>query len=88
MDWTIEVHPDDGGDTKMIDLPDFEVSEDGNMEPALYTIYTRYLYTRRDSLIHNLLKNMLSFRSGGEGGTFLLIALSQGFCGFSKFLLR
>jgi hypothetical protein len=24
MDWTVELHPDDGGDTKMIDLPDFE----------------------------------------------------------------
>ena len=24
MDWTVELHPDDGGDTKMIDQPDFE----------------------------------------------------------------
>ena len=24
MDWTVELHPDDGGDSKMIDLPDFE----------------------------------------------------------------
>ncbi len=24
MDWTVELHPDDGGDTRMIDLPNFE----------------------------------------------------------------
>jgi hypothetical protein len=23
MDWTVEIHHDDGGDTTMIDLPDF-----------------------------------------------------------------
>ena len=24
MDWTVELHRDDGGDVKMIDLPNFE----------------------------------------------------------------
>jgi hypothetical protein len=24
MDWTVELHPDDGGEAKMIDIPDFE----------------------------------------------------------------
>ena len=24
MDWTVELHSDDGGDAKMIDLPNFE----------------------------------------------------------------
>ena len=24
MDWTVELHRDDGGDAKMIDLPNFE----------------------------------------------------------------
>jgi len=42
MDWTVELHPDDGGAAKMIDLPNFEAvltcirehKENGLNEPA------------------------------------------------------